>query len=85
MGLSKEWTDHKDPRDKDDFVRYIQNSSALLDRLATMLRKRIREINSQMDNDDFTSPAWAMQQAFLQGRRKALNEILKLLDRGNDD
>ena len=83
MALSKEWTDRKTTdKEKADFEKYILNSGQLLDRLSDMINKRIDEINRAEDKDDFSSPAWAMQQASRQGRRRAFNEILKLLDRG---
>lgn len=82
MPLSKEWTDKKAQGQKADFEKYILNSGQLLDRLTEMIDRRLESLQSEEDKDDFSSPAWAMQQASRQGRRKALNEIKRLLDRG---
>lgn len=81
MPLAKEWTDKKPPEQKEDFKKYILNSGALLDRLIEMIDRRITEVDKLTDADDFSSPSWALQMASRQGRRRALNEIRKLLER----
>ena len=82
MSLALDWTKHlKSKKDKDDFELTLRNSTYTMGRLAELLEERLRAMDKEETKlDDFESPGWAYKQAFRNGRRKALTEVLDLLD-----
>lgn len=75
------WTNHlKDPEEKKRFRSYIYNSRGLLDRLSDMLKEMEESLTQkELDQDTYDSPAWAAKQADINGSRRVLREIQKLI------
>lgn len=73
-----EWVSHLRPEKQDDFKDMIFSSSKVLERLKQMVEGRMIQLDNP-ENIDFGSPAWAEKVAYDLGRRKVLNDMIKLL------
>lgn len=79
--LKTEWTRHLPPEKREDFEKYIRNSSLLIDRLVDILRTRGVAISSKETSEEtFDNPSWSHKEAYLLGRKAELKSILALLD-----
>lgn len=75
------WTAHlKDNEEKQRFWSYLKNSRGLLDRLVDLLKEMEADLTQQeLDTDTYDSPAWAAKQADINGSRRTIRKILKLI------
>lgn len=75
------WTAHlRDPEEKKRFWSYLYNSRGLLDRLKDMLLEEEASLTQlEIDMETYDSPAWAAKQADINGSRRILRKILKLI------
>lgn len=76
------WTQTiRDPADKDRFEKQIYSAKPVLNRLIDILREDERALNhSETDLKTFESPNWHYRQAFKNGQRNKLEDVLKLID-----
>ena len=77
------WTSHiKDDEEKEEFRKYVNNSSALLDRLTEIVRTKIQAAETiRLSEKGYASPSWGYRQADLIGYLRAWHEILSLTQR----
>lgn len=75
------WTNHlKDPEEKKRFRSYLYNSRGLLDRLGAILKDMDKDIEDQeLDASTYDSPSWAARQADINGYRRCLRKVQKLI------
>ena len=77
--LSIEWTKHlKALEEKENFTKLVVNSTQVLGRLKKILEDR-HESSLKTDVADYSNASWAYRQAHLNGKREALQDLLKLL------
>lgn len=76
------WTQHiKDQDAKDRFEKLIYSSREVLDRLQVILKEDERVLNrSETDTKNFDSPNWDYRQAFKNGQRNKIDDVLRLID-----
>lgn len=81
------WSRHlKTTKEKSDFIKYVLNSRALLDRLESIIEGFTEELDRRELLEDYSSPSWSQLQADRLGQRKAYARLLKLLMRkGNEE
>lgn len=81
------WSRHiKGVKEKADFIKYVLNSRALLDRMESIIEGFIEELDRRELLEDYSSPSWSQLQADRLGQRKAYARVLKLLMRkGNEE
>jgi hypothetical protein len=80
MRLTSVWTKHlQDPDSIESFEETIIASRTIRDRLSVILQEKIDNLDKSENYDEFDSPAWAYQQAYRNGRRSVLKEIITLL------
>ena len=78
--INARWARHlKGDEDKKNFLLYIMNSRALLDRLDAILSEFDEELGRDGLNEEYTSPAWPYLQADRLGQLKMISKIRKLL------
>ena len=77
------WTSHiKDEGEKTDFQKYVENSTALLNRLADIITKKIEAAEAvRIGKKNFEMPSWAYDQADTNGYIRALKEIRAITNR----
>lgn len=77
------WTSHlKTKEEKEEFAKYVANSSSLLDRLGEIVRiKKESAEKARLDKEAYSSPSWAFIQADTNGYLRAIREIEHLLKR----
>ena len=77
------WTSHiKDDEEKEEFRKYVNNSSALLDRLTEIVNIKIAAAErSRLSEKDYALAMWPFKQADLNGYLRALNEMKTLTQR----
>lgn len=77
------WTSHiKDAEEQAEFKKYVENSSALLDRLTEILLKKIEAAEvARIAKNNFVSGSWAFDQADTNGYIRALREIRAITNR----
>jgi hypothetical protein len=81
------WTDHlKDPEEKERFKKHILSSKAVLDRLQVLMNRidedyRATELNTKI----YDLPNWDYRQADMNGGRRVLNTISKLISLDQQD
>lgn len=77
------WTSHiKDEEEKEEFRKYVGNSTSLLDRLSDIIRTKIQAAEAaRLSKMGYTSPSWALEQADHIGYLRAWHEILSLTQR----
>lgn len=75
------WTKHiKDKGRKEDFIRAVRGSTLVLGRLEEIFKDRLRAINStETSIEDFDSISWSHKQAFRNGQKAMIKELLDLL------
>lgn len=75
------WTHHlKDPEEKKRFRQYLYQSRGLLDRLETILKQMEESTtNQELDLSSYESPSWAARQADLNGYRRCIRDVQKLI------
>ena len=75
------WTKHiKDKGRKEDFVRAIRGSGLVLGRLEEIFKDRLRTINNtETSIEDFDDGSWSHKQAFRNGQKALIRELLDLL------
>lgn len=76
------WTSHlKDPKDKQEFEKTVQGSRRVLNRLKDILEEREKELNnSELDPNTYEEASWAYRQADINGSKRTLNSLRKLVD-----
>ena len=78
--LPVQWTAHLDGEEKEDFEKYVRNSSSLLERLADIIDKKIDATERMsMDKDLYKSPSWAYMQADANATVRTLRDIRNLI------
>ena len=78
--INSRWARHlKSEEDKKNFLLYVMNSRALLDRLVAILQEFEAEIGRGAVEEEYTSPAWPYLQADRLGQLKMTSKIRKLL------
>ena len=76
--MQSRWFSHlKSEKERQSFKEYIESSSIVLDRLRELVYNTIKEL--EIKTNDYSSPSWAYLQAHQNGRREALEEIIKLV------
>ena len=75
------WTAHlRDPEEKKRFWAYLKNSRGLLDRLSDIIREMEEDLTQkELSMDTYDSPAWAAKQADINGSRRTIRAIQKLI------
>lgn len=82
MKVSTKWTKHiADPEKRDSFVKALGASSLGFGRLSDLIRERQNEIDStEFRVSDFEDPSWSHKQAFRNGQKAMMKEILDLIN-----
>jgi len=77
------WTSHiKDEEEKEQFKKYVENSSALLDRLTDIIEKKINAAETQrVSEKNYQFPAWPYRMADYNGYIRALAEMKAITNR----
>ena len=77
------WTSHiKDDEEKEEFRKYVNNSSALLDRLTEIVDMKIAAAeNTRLSEKDYHLASWPFKQADLNGYLRAWHEMRTLTKR----
>ena len=77
------WSAHiQDKEEKADFQKYDENSTALLDRLADIITKKVEAAETaRLSKKNFEMPSWAYDQADTNGYIRALKEIRAITNR----
>lgn len=80
--MHTKWAAHiEDDEAKTSFISLVRNSVTVLSRLLTILIERKTSLeNQEVDPKKFKDPSWALEQAFLAGRRYELRQTMTLLD-----
>lgn len=73
------WTKGKDKDEATDIRASYAGSVVLRKRLQEMLLERIASADKSND-DDYDSPSWAYRQADKVGYKRALSEIINILE-----
>lgn len=83
------WTKHlKTAKEIDEFEKYVRGSKVLLDRMQEILKENLSQLDSaEVKPTDFDDPNWSYKQAFRNGQRSTLKNILRLihLDHRSED
>lgn len=78
--LSLEWTKNLKGKEKEDTEATIRNSRVVLGRLKEIIEERNTALQkNEVSPSSFDSPNWALNQAYINGQRYALQDLLKLL------
>jgi hypothetical protein len=76
---------HLKGADKENFEAYFRNSKAILERLHFLVEQKIKASNTQkVSEDSYDSPSWAYKQADHNGYVRALEDVLKLFELGDN-
>lgn len=80
--MDRRWTSHiVDLDEKKRFEAYIKGSRTVLDRLSEIIVDfELQLEEKEVDSKAYESPAWAFQQADNIGYRRALRQILKIIN-----
>ena len=77
--LPAAWTAHiKDPKEKEEFIKYIYSAHGLFEVLNNIVEKKILE-TSKSSSQDYEQAAWAYRQADKAGYIRALTEVTNLI------
>lgn len=71
------WKFENDQLSDEDLLNLLQSSYPVLQRLQTIVKKKIDQHYKKM-NTDFTEAAWAEKQAYLLGYVSAMRDVEKL-------
>lgn len=76
------WTHHlKTEEDKDKFRNQILGAKPVLQRQADIIREEMFNLDAaESDPKTYDTPSWSHKQADLNGYRRALRRMLKLVD-----
>jgi hypothetical protein len=76
------WVNHlRDPDEREKFKQALRSSAFVFRILKDIIEQEKRSINaSELNPNDFESPAWAQKQAFRNGERRGLQIVEELLD-----
>lgn len=76
------WTKHiKDPKEKEDFEKYLRGSKQVFDRLRTIIEEYDHALQKQeISPKAFDNPNWANRQAYVNGHRYGLAAIKDLIN-----
>jgi hypothetical protein len=72
------WTEGLNEEGKKNFERQFHNASDVLERLASIYKKRLKTINFQ--EKDFDTPGWSYRAASNVGRREEIELLLNLIN-----
>lgn len=77
------WASHlKTGEERAEMNRLVENSTVLLDRLKDLITEKVEVYQKKaISKESYASPNWALEQADNAGYRRALQEILELVDR----
>lgn len=81
MPLSSQWTKGiKDEKKKKEFVDLLRNSTIVLGMLQTILRDKIKSLDStERRIEDYDTPAWSHKQAHRNGQRSGYKEVIDMI------
>lgn len=71
------WTEGLNEEGKQQFERQFHNASDVLERLADIYKRRLKNIDSQ--DKDFDTPGWPFRAANNVGRREEILLLLNLI------
>lgn len=77
-----DWTKHlSTPEEKEAFSRTVSRAKHVLDRLKKLIENDLEAISkSELSIKAYDNPNWAYRQAHANGYKKALNNLLTLVD-----
>jgi hypothetical protein len=77
-----DWTSHiSDQGEKERHEKYIRSCKPLLDQLVTILENRKNSLErSELDSRMFDQPNWDYRQAFMNGKKSAISDLIKLIN-----
>lgn len=77
------WASHiKDEEEKEEFKKYVENSSTLLDRLTDIIKEKMKAAERQrVSEKNYQFPAWPYKMADYNGYIRALTEIKAITNR----
>ena len=74
------WTKHLEGKDKENFLNILMNSTTVLNRLQTLLKEELDNLdNQECTVKDFEDPSWSHKQAFRNGERARIRKTLDLI------
>jgi hypothetical protein len=75
-----QWIANLKEEDKKDFTNLLHNSTTVIDRLKEIVDQEIKSIDrTENSSSSYETPGWSHKQAFLNGKRAALEDIKQLL------
>lgn len=75
------WTKGLEPDAKDEMKLHFNGSAQLRKRLGSILNEKIDAKNREsMKDDAYDNPSWAFKQADAQGYKRAMTEILSIIE-----
>lgn len=79
MALQTVWFQHLKPgEDQENFKKNVLSSQKVLDRLREICYNIIQE-DEKVRVADYASPSWSHEQAHRNGKREALENLIKIL------
>lgn len=80
--MISKWTSHlKTDKEKEDFVKEVQGSKRVLDRLKEMVVEQEQELNQiEITTKNYEIPNWDYRQAHNNGYRQCLYLIKRIVD-----
>lgn len=81
------WTKHlKTEEEKEQFRREILGSKRVLDRLSVLMNEVENDLNStELNTKIYDIPNWAYRQADMNGHRRCLNTVKKIINLDQQD
>lgn len=85
--MDRRWTSNiQDPDEKKRFTSYLLNSKGVLERLTEILKQLELELeDKELQENIYDSPSWAARQADINGYRRCLRRILKVINLDQKD
>lgn len=81
MGLPINWLSHLPKEKQGEFADLIRNSTQVLGRFRDILIKEVESLESVEERrTSYSNPSWAYEQAFLNGQRSQLKDLLRYFD-----
>jgi len=79
--MQADWTHHlKDSTEKERFKKYLANNRTILERLSEILKQWEDELTAEeLSETVYENPSWAAKQADINGYRRCLRHIQKIL------
>ena len=79
--MKSKWTAGLDEQSKEDIIASYRSSKVFRDRLAVMLLEKSSSCErASMALTEYDNPSWAFKQADAQGYKRALAEIISLIN-----